>query len=74
MVLLSKKLVVAYLESEPKYKHKYDKVWMLKNVSEEYNISKKDTGVDIVAIDRHTGKLTAVQAKFYKGKGYKSYY
>lgn len=62
------KLVVAYLENEPKYKHKYDKVWMLKDVPEEYNISKKDTGVDIVARDRHTGKLTAVQAKFYKGK------
>lgn len=60
-------MVVAYLENEPKYKNKYDKVWMLKDVPEEYNISKNDTGVDIVARDRYTGKLTAVQAKFYKG-------
>lgn len=40
---------------------------MLNQVPEEYHISKKDTGVDIVA-KTYDGKLTAVQAKFYTGK------
>lgn len=62
------KMVVAYLENEPAYKNRYSNVWMLSDVPAEYGISKRDTGVDIVAKDRVTGKLTAVQAKFYKGK------
>lgn len=61
------KMVVAYLKNEPTYKQKYEDVWMLNEVPEEYHISKKDTGVDIVAKD-YDGNLTAVQAKFYKGK------
>lgn len=61
------KMVVAYLKNEPTYKQKYKDVWMLNEVPEEYHISKKDTGVDIVAKD-YDGNLTAVQAKFYKGK------
>lgn len=62
------KIVVAYLKNEPVYKNKFSDVWMLNEVPAEYRISKKDTGVDIVAKDRITGRLTAVQAKFYKGK------
>lgn len=62
------KLAVAYLKNEPAFKNKYSDVWMLNEVPAEYNISKQDTGVDIVAKDRITGKLTAVQAKYYKGK------
>lgn len=61
------KMVVAYLKNEPAYKQKFQDVWMLNEVPEEYHISKKDTGVDIVAKD-YDGNLTAVQAKFYKGK------
>lgn len=61
------KMVVAYLKNEPVYRQKFEDVWMLKDVPAEYHISKKDTGVDIVAKDRE-GKLTAVQAKFDKGK------
>ena len=61
------KMVVAYLKNEPAYKQKFQDVWMLNEVPEEYHISKKDIGVDIVAKD-YDGNLTAVQAKFYKGK------
>lgn len=61
------KMVVAYLKNEPAYKQKFQDVWMLNEVPEEYHISKKDMGVDIVAKD-YDGNLTAVQAKFYKGK------
>lgn len=61
------KMVVAYLKNEPAYKQKFEDVWMLDEVPEKYHISKRDTGVDIVAKD-YDGNLTAVQAKFYKGK------
>lgn len=62
------KLAVAYLKNEPAFKNKYSNVWMLNEIPDEFQISKQDTGVDIVAQDRVTGKLTAVQAKYYKGK------
>ena len=61
------KMVVAYLKNEPTYKQKFSDVWMLNEVPSEYHISKRDTGVDIVAKD-YAGNLTAVQAKYYKGK------
>lgn len=61
------KMVVAYLKNEPTYKQKFSNVWMLNEVPEEYGIPKRDLGVDIVARD-FAGNLTAVQAKYYKGK------
>lgn len=61
------KMVVAYLKNEPIYKKKYSDVWMLSDVPTNLGISRIDTGVDIVAKD-FNGQLTAVQAKFYKGK------
>ena len=61
-------LVAAYLRSEPAYKKLYDQVWMLKDVPESYGIPHKDLGVDLVARNRATGTLTAVQAKYYQGK------
>lgn len=61
------KMVVAYLKNEPTYKQKFSDVWMLSEVPAEYHIPKRDTGVDIVAKD-YAGNLTAVQAKYYKGK------
>ncbi|KRN88031.1 type ISP restriction/modification enzyme [Ligilactobacillus acidipiscis] len=62
------KMVVSYFKNEPTYKNKYSDVWMLNEVPEEYHVSRKDTGVDIVARDKATGKLTAIQAKYYKDK------
>lgn len=58
-------LVAAYLEKEPMYARLFNKVWKLSEVPEEYNIPKKDTGVDLVARKRETGELVAVQCKFY---------
>ncbi|MBW1606068.1 type ISP restriction/modification enzyme [Lactobacillus sp. Sy-1] len=60
-------MVVSYLKNEPIYKQKFKHVWPLNEVPEKYGIPKKDTGVDIVACDMNDN-LTAVQAKFYKGK------
>ncbi len=65
---LFERLVVTYLKNEPLYANKFDHVWMLADVPDRYGIPKKDTGVDIVASDKLTGDLTAVQAKFYQGK------
>lgn len=64
---LFEKLVLAYLKNEPTYRNLYKNVWLLKDVPSEFNISKKDLGVDLVA-EQHNGDLVAIQAKFNKGK------
>ncbi|MBD7937027.1 DEAD/DEAH box helicase [Cytobacillus sp. Sa5YUA1] len=58
-------LIVAYLENEPMYSRLYDEIWKLSDVPAEYNIPKKDTGVDLVAKKRETGELVAIQCKYY---------
>lgn len=58
-------LVTAYLKKEPMYARLFDEVWMLSDVPEEYGIPKKDTGVDLVAHNRETGELVAIQCKYY---------
>ncbi len=64
---LFERLVLAYLKNEPTYKNLYKNVWLLKDVPSEFNISKKDLGVDLVA-EQQNGDLVAIQAKFNKGK------
>ncbi|MGX6965075.1 DEAD/DEAH box helicase, partial [Tetragenococcus halophilus] len=61
---LFEKLVLAYLKHEPTYKALYQNVWLLSDVPDDYGISKKDTGVDLVA-EQKNGDLVAIQAKFY---------
>ncbi|ORI36673.1 helicase [Leuconostoc mesenteroides subsp. cremoris] len=61
---LFEKLVLAYLKHEPTYKALYQNVWLLSDVPDKYGISKKDTGVDLVA-EQKNGDLVAIQAKFY---------
>ncbi len=58
-------LVTGYLKNEPMYSRLFEEVWMLKDVPEEYEIPKKDTGVDLVALNRDTGHLVAIQCKYY---------
>ena len=58
-------LVTGYLKNEPMYSRLFDEVWMLKDVPEVYQIPKKDTGVDLVARNRDTGDLVAIQCKYY---------
>ncbi|MFD1608494.1 DEAD/DEAH box helicase [Oceanobacillus luteolus] len=58
-------LVTAYLKKEPMYTRLFDEVWMLSDVPEEYGIPKRDTGVDLVARNRETGELFAIQCKYY---------
>src|SRR5699024_3752056 len=54
-----------YLKNEPMYTQIYDQVWALSEVPEEYNIRKNDTGVDLVAREKLTGDLVAIQCKYY---------
>lgn len=58
-------LTITYLENEPMYTRLYDEIWKLSDVPAEYNIPKKDTGVDLVAKKRETGELVAIQCKYY---------
>ncbi|MGN5734704.1 DEAD/DEAH box helicase [Arthrobacter psychrochitiniphilus] len=57
------RLIKRYLELEPKYADQFSDVWMW----QEYpgRDGKVDTGIDLVAKDRYTGELTAIQCKFY---------
>jgi len=56
---------LAYFKNEPKYSRYFDNVWLLSDVPNEYGISKKDQGVDLVGRKRHSGELVAIQAKYY---------
>ena len=49
------------------YARLFDEVWMLGDVPEEHGIPKKDTGVDLVARNRETGKLIAIQCVLLEG-------
>lgn len=58
-------LIRAYFKNEPMYVQRFDAVWMLNDIPEEYGIPKKDIGVDLVARERLTGDLVAIQCKYY---------
>jgi predicted helicase len=47
------------------YADLYSDVWLLSEVPDEFGISKKDTGIDLVARTVGTGKFHAIQCKFY---------
>lgn len=52
-----------YLEVEPKYADQFSNVWMWQEWPDR--AGRPDTGIDLVAEDRYTGELTAIQAKFF---------
>lgn len=54
-----------YFKNEPMYNRLFDAVWTLNEVPTEYGIPKSDTGVDLVARERDTGSLVAIQCKYY---------
>ncbi|MGW9402784.1 DEAD/DEAH box helicase [Arthrobacter sp. NPDC055585] len=57
------RLMKRYLELEPKYADQFSDVWLWSDWPERGN--QVDTGIDLVARDRYTGELTAIQCKFY---------
>ena len=63
---LFEKLVKAFLEQDQAQSQRFAKVWLWSDWPD--NGSKPDTGIDIVAEERDTGNLVAIQCKFY-GEG-----
>ena len=57
------KLVKAYLRADPMWQDQYDEVWLWGEWPG--NGGHHDAGIDLVARERTSGDLTAVQAKFY---------
>ena len=57
-------LIKTYLRFEPVYAELYSDVWLLNEVPDEYEISKQDSGIDLVALTT-TGEFHAIQCKFY---------
>lgn len=58
-------LTRTYLRHEPTYRDLYSDVWLLNEVPDEFGISKKDTGIDLVARTHGTEEFHAIQCKFY---------
>ena len=56
------RLIASYLRTDPLYVQKYDEVWRWSDWPERPGV---DTGIDLVARDRETGELCAIQCKFY---------
>ena len=55
-----------FLRQSPE--HDFSNVWMWRNWPElsKYGFTKKDSGIDLVAREKETGKIWAIQCKFYQ--------
>ncbi|WP_232466206.1 type ISP restriction/modification enzyme [Diaminobutyricimonas sp. LJ205] len=60
---LFERLVRAFLLTDPVYAAQYDEVWLWQDWPGR--AGKADTGIDLVARERYTGELCAIQCKFY---------
>jgi len=56
------RMLKRYLQLEPKFADQFSNVWLW---DEWPGRSGRDNGIDLVAEDRYTHELTAIQAKFY---------
>ncbi len=61
--LYFERLAKRYLETEPVYQGLFDEVWMWQDWPDRDG--KVDTGIDLVARERYTGTMWAIQCKFY---------
>ena len=57
------RLVRQFLLTDPRYAERFDEVWMWTDWPDRD--SRPDRGIDLVARERQTGELCAVQCKFY---------
>ena len=57
------RLVRQFLLTDPRYAERFDEVWMWSDWPERG--ARPDRGIDLVARERETGELCAVQCKFY---------
>jgi predicted helicase len=63
-------LTKKYLEIDPFYGSYFDKVWLYGDWATQANLSKQDTGIDLVARISETGEIAAIQCKFYAEGAY----
>src|SRR5690625_2411533 len=61
-------LMVRYLQLDQMYAQQYDQVWRWQDWPGRQG--RTDTGIDLVARERETGELTAIQCKFYDPGSY----
>jgi len=57
------RLIAAYLRTDASWSKRFGQVWLWNEWPER--AGKPDTGIDLVAQERETGALTAIQCKFY---------
>ncbi|MBT1674265.1 DEAD/DEAH box helicase [Curtobacterium flaccumfaciens] len=60
---LFERLTRAYLTTDPKWTARFDEVWLWQDWPDRNG--KTDTGIDLVARERHGGGLCAIQCKFH---------
>jgi predicted helicase len=65
---LFERLVRAFLRTDPLYSDQYDEVWLWQDWPGRDG--KSDTGIDLVARERFTGELCAIQCKFFAPSHY----
>ncbi|MFJ6129971.1 DEAD/DEAH box helicase [Streptomyces griseoviridis] len=58
-------LMVQYLRTDPQWTQQFSQVWMWSDWPGAES-DKRDVGIDLVAQDRETGGLCAIQCKFYE--------
>lgn len=63
-------LVLSYLQVDPIYAGYFDKVWLYFEWAKENGLPGNDVGIDLVARNRETGDITAIQCKFYAENAY----
>ncbi|MER7916850.1 MULTISPECIES: DEAD/DEAH box helicase [unclassified Streptomyces] len=59
------RLMVKFLRTDPQWNEQFSQVWLWGDWPGAA-ANKKDTGIDLVAQDRETGGLCAIQCKFYE--------
>lgn len=57
------RLIAAYLRTDPSWSSRFGQVWLWNDWPGR--AGKPDTGIDLVAQERETGDLAAIQCKFY---------
>lgn len=59
------KLIARWLQADPVYAARFDKVWLWADFATEAGLAAKDLGIDLVARHADGSGFTAVQCKFY---------
>lgn len=66
--LLFERLIAQFLRTDPVYADRFDEVWLWQDWPGRNG--KIDTGIDLVAQERYTANLCAIQCKFYAADHY----